>query len=136
MVFSGADNVDSNPRALSASLAPIVQPNEDVFCAICNISVSAKAEMINHLKGIRHAKRLRAAGIAPYTPNADTDTIMQCVRSSIIELLPTIKQMQRDTSINRTPSGHFYCKTCNVTLDTEVLFMQHLDSKRHRKQNK
>lgn len=130
------DIVNSKTSALNTSLAPIVQPNADVFCAVCNISVSAKDEMTNHLKGSRHSKRLRAAGIAPYTPNADVDTIMQCVRSSIIELLPTIKQMQRDTSINRTPSGHFYCKTCNVTLDTEVTFMQHLDSKRHRRQNK
>lgn len=92
--------------------------------------------MINHLTGSRHAKRLRAAEIAPYTPNADRDTIMKCVRESIIELMPTIKQMQRDTSINRTPSGQFYCKTCNVTLDTEMNFKQHLESKKHRRQNK
>lgn len=136
MYLLSADTVDSTASTLTASLVPIVQPNPDVFCSVCNISVSAKNEMIAHLKGSRHAKHLRAAGIAPYTPNADADTIMQCVRSSIIELLPTIKQMQRDTSINRTPSGQFYCKTCNVTVDSEVTFMQHLDSKRHRRQSK
>lgn len=126
----------SSATPLNASLAPIVAPNPDVFCTVCNICVSSKNEMQAHLEGSRHAKRLRAAGVAPYTADPDKDTIMRCVRDSIIQLLPSIVQMQRDTSINRTPSGQFYCKTCDVTVDTEGTFRQHLDSKRHRRQNK
>lgn len=33
----------------------------------------------------------------------------------------------------RTPSGLYYCKTCNVSLNSESQFRQHLGSKKHMK---
>lgn len=38
-----------------------------------------------------------------------------------------------DYSIYRTPTGSYYCKTCNITLSTELMFVQHLGSKKHSK---
>jgi Zinc-finger double-stranded RNA-binding len=37
----------------------------------------------------------------------------------------------RDISIYRTPSGQFYCGTCDLTVVSENLMLQHLDSKKH-----
>lgn len=47
-----------------------------------------------------------------------------------------VVQPQRDNSIYRTPSGSYYCKACNITLTNEIMFNQHLDSKKHIKQSK
>ncbi|XP_064598802.1 zinc finger matrin-type protein 3-like [Liolophura sinensis] len=42
------------------------------------------------------------------------------------------KKSRRDFSNYRTPSGKYYCSTCNVTLNAEGQFAQHIDSKRHK----
>lgn len=38
-----------------------------------------------------------------------------------------------DLSVYRTPSGYYYCNPCNLTLNSEIQFNQHLGSKKHRK---
>lgn len=40
---------------------------------------------------------------------------------------------RKSTSICRTPSGQYYCQVCNLSLNSEVQFLQHLESKRHLK---
>lgn len=39
----------------------------------------------------------------------------------------------KDLSVFRTPSGFFYCKLCNMTVNSEIQFKQHLNSKNHAK---
>ena len=71
-------------------------------------------------------------------PPHTNDTILQSLEvgsNSIHTITASLSPTVRDNSIYRTPSGSFYCKPCNVTLATEVLFNQHLDSKKHIKSN-
>ncbi|XP_067658314.1 uncharacterized protein DDB_G0283357-like [Haliotis asinina] len=42
------------------------------------------------------------------------------------------KRPRQDFSNYRTPSGKFYCSCCNVTLNVESQFAQHVASKRHK----
>lgn len=39
----------------------------------------------------------------------------------------------KDLSVFRTPSGYFYCKLCNMSLNSSAQFTQHLNSKNHAK---
>lgn len=39
----------------------------------------------------------------------------------------------KDLSVFRTPSGYFYCKLCDMTVNSEIQFKQHLNSKNHAK---
>lgn len=38
-------------------------------------------------------------------------------------------------SAYRTPSGHYYCKICNLSLNSEFQFTEHLRSKKHGKKS-
>lgn len=104
-------------------------PNTDVFCAVCQITVSAKSEMAKHLEGGRHARKLKAAGAPPHAPDgAAVDTIARSLRAP-----KSAGSTIGDHSVNRTPSGQFYCKPCNLTVSDEHTFEQHLGSKKHAK---
>ncbi|KAK2162049.1 hypothetical protein LSH36_105g03000 [Paralvinella palmiformis] len=37
-----------------------------------------------------------------------------------------------DLSLYRTPSGAYYCPSCNVTLSSDGLFVQHMESRKHK----
>lgn len=40
---------------------------------------------------------------------------------------------KKSTSNCRTPSGQYYCQICNITLNSEMQYFQHTQSKRHAK---
>lgn len=65
-------------------------------------------------------------GAPPYTSDSQ-DTVLHSIDTKQVK----INSKKRDISIYRTPSGFFYCKPCDVTIPNEVLFNQHLDSKKH-----
>ncbi|KAI0224902.1 hypothetical protein LSAT2_024117 [Lamellibrachia satsuma] len=37
-----------------------------------------------------------------------------------------------DFSMYRTPSGKYYCSACNMTLNSDLQFAQHIESKKHK----
>lgn len=39
---------------------------------------------------------------------------------------------KRDFSMYRTPSGKYYCASCNMTLNNETHFASHLEGKKHK----
>uniref|UniRef100_T1IPM5 C2H2-type domain-containing protein n=1 Tax=Strigamia maritima TaxID=126957 RepID=T1IPM5_STRMM len=63
------------------------------------------------------------------------DSILATVIATEVEE-PPCKRMKnnpaRDFSMFRTPSGKYYCSTCNITLNSESQFSQHFDSKKHK----
>ena len=52
--------------------------------------------------------------------------------SPTISAVSQIKRPKRDFSMYRTPSGKYYCSCCNLTLNSEVQFAQHMESKKHK----
>ncbi|XP_055708818.1 zinc finger matrin-type protein 3-like [Phlebotomus papatasi] len=105
--------------------------NQSNFCSLCNISVTSDSQMKIHLEGAKHNKRLKASTAATFPP-VDDDTVME----SIIQQQSGNVTPKRDISINRTPSGNYYCNVCDITVANEHLFNQHLDSKKHMKKLK
>lgn len=48
-----------------------------------------------------------------------------------IENETKLKQ-KKDYSIYRTPSGQFYCALCNLCVNSEQQFVQHIASRKHK----
>ncbi|KAK6640456.1 hypothetical protein RUM44_012150 [Polyplax serrata] len=56
-------------------------------------------------------------------------------RDNILETV--IKSEKRnisssDLSIYRTPSGKYYCRSCNLTVNSQAQFIQHTESRKHK----
>lgn len=136
----------SNSNSLTAEpkspVAPIINYDPEKYCKICDISVTSAPQMKSHLIGSKHTKKLKALGEPPHA--SENDTILNsldrpsgiptddpfCVSLSDFPISSS-SHTKRDNSIYRTPSGSYYCKPCDVTITTEIVFNQHLDSKKH-----
>lgn len=97
----------------SPFLEPTVQQKISLLCDLCGIKVNRIDQLEFHFKGSKHIKQLKMRGVPVNTEN-----------------VPAVKIT--DFSSYRTPSGLYYCAPCNLSLGTEVLFAQHIDSKKHK----
>ncbi|XP_011495130.1 PREDICTED: zinc finger matrin-type protein 3-like, partial [Ceratosolen solmsi marchali] len=86
-------------------------------CDLCGISVNRQDQLDMHTRGTKHIKMLKFHGF-PLT-NAEAVSIIS---------------KPIDYSIYRTPSGQYYCAPCNISLNSEVTFGRHMESKKHRNQ--
>lgn len=111
-----------------------------LFCTICKVSVTSAVQMTMHLSGIKHQKKLKLSGITTTFPVVTTNEpptvlpqtpIADNVLFSAIQ--EEIKPDPTDLSMYRTPSGQYYCKTCNTTMSHLPGLEQHLKGKRHLK---
>ena len=59
-------------------------------------------------------------------------TVATTPSAAIVRNKLTKSEDKRDYSQFRTPSGFFYCPACNLSLNSENQFVQHVESKRHR----
>jgi len=78
-----------------------------------------------------------AALTTPYLPSATATPYLSSLSSmssmpSMPSATPTISTQHMNYALYRTPSGQFYCPTCNLTLQSELHFTQHLASKGHK----
>ncbi|XP_055914087.1 probable serine/threonine-protein kinase clkA [Eupeodes corollae] len=92
-------------------------------CKICGIATTSYDQMLLHLKGIRHTKKLRLLGEPPLSDMFDKTP------TSILASLDSTNPS--DVSIYRTPSGSYYCKTCNVSQEDVARIKKHISSKAH-----
>lgn len=126
------DNSAETVAAVGQSTA-VVTDDPDKYCKVCEISVTSGPQMQAHLSGTKHAKKLKLLGEPPHA--SKNDTILKSLeskqRSGDVSVAVALAHNKRDNSIYRTPSGSYYCKPCDVTITTEVVFNQHLDSKKH-----
>lgn len=93
-------------------------------CTLCAIETTSYDQMVLHLKGIRHTKKLRALGEPPLTD------LFQSKPTTILESLNDIENPS-DVSMYRTPSGSYYCKHCNTALADLARIRNHILSKAH-----
>ncbi|XP_046748228.1 zinc finger protein 346-like [Diprion similis] len=90
-------------------------------CDLCGVSANRKDQLETHRRGARHLRMLRMNGLP--VPDAVPEAEAVPVASGPI-----------DYSIYRTPSGQYYCAPCNVSLNSESSFAQHVESKKHKNQ--
>lgn len=116
--------IPSSPIHPSTIISPIAQysisvlPNTSALlsCDLCGISTNRPDQLEMHKRGAKHIKMLKLN-----SPGVSVNSI-----SSLPAAI--------DYSIHRTPSGQYYCATCNITLNSEMSFGQHIESKKHKNQ--
>lgn len=101
------------------------QRQDGLRCYICNVYVTSEQQMVIHKNGAKHKKKMKALDV-PSKVEVPTS-------STILSTLTSASACKTDLSVFRTPSGFYYCNPCNLTLNSEVQFKQHLDSKKHKK---
>lgn len=90
-------------------------------CDLCGVSTNRQDQLDTHRRGARHLRMLRMNGLPVPDPVPETETLPAA--SGPI-----------DYSIYRTPSGQYYCAPCNLSLNSESSFAQHVESKKHKNQ--
>ncbi|XP_063866285.1 zinc finger matrin-type protein 3-like isoform X2 [Scylla paramamosain] len=99
------------------------------FCELCNVSATSQDQLDGHITGQRHLKAVRLhAKKTSATSTGPSDSIL----ASVIKADEAKKTKSKDLSIYRTPSGKYYCSPCDLTLNSESQFAQHVESKKHK----
>ncbi|XP_050728231.1 zinc finger matrin-type protein 3-like isoform X2 [Eriocheir sinensis] len=99
------------------------------FCELCNVSATSQDQLDGHITGQRHLKAVRLhAKKTSATATGPSDSIL----ASVIKADEAKKTKSKDLSIYRTPSGKYYCSPCDLTLNSESQFAQHVESKKHK----
>ncbi|GJQ78131.1 hypothetical protein Trydic_g2468 [Trypoxylus dichotomus] len=99
-------------------------------CEICQVTVTSAGQLEIHERGSKHTKKLKALQEGISSSQASPDGTNETEASA--EHLP--RSANSDLlSAYRTPSGQFYCEICNMSMNSEMQFTQHLLSKKHSK---
>ncbi|XP_056016836.1 uncharacterized protein LOC125681162 isoform X2 [Ostrea edulis] len=116
-------------------------------CKMCSVQVTCNEQLQSHLNGAKHKGKLRSleraadsnrgrwggrgrgrgrgrAGHAGFAVEEHNVVTIQTQQQS--------RKRGRDYSNFRTPSGSYYCSICNVTVNGENQFAQHMDSRKHK----
>lgn len=115
-VTAAAPNPAAAPSIYTASsfLIPL-------RCDLCGVSANRQDQLETHKRGARHLRMLKLNGLT--VPEAVENENVSNVSEPI------------DYSIYRTPSGQYYCAPCNLSLNSETTFAQHVESKKHKNQS-
>lgn len=93
-------------------------------CDLCGVSANRQDQLETHKRGARHLRMLRLNGLPVPESVSENET------SPSVPVPGPI-----DYSIYRTPSGQYYCAPCNLSLNSESTFAQHVESKKHKNQS-
>ncbi|KAL5276495.1 hypothetical protein ACFFRR_001990 [Megaselia abdita] len=117
-------------------------------CEVCKVKLNSLNDFTIHCSGRKHKRQI--AGVRTMFPDykdpadlfgpqsATTLNSISKRPSEDVQALEAEQQakkakidMDSKISIYRTPSGSFYCKNCNITINDKNHFEGHLKSKRH-----
>lgn len=124
-----------SPKKAKKSDTDVIAINPALHCSVCNISVTSSTQMVMHMEGIKHRKKLTSMGIEPSStplPSESEPITAESIANNSV-LASALKQDDSniDVSMYRTPSGQFYCKTCNMNMQHSAALLQHLSGKKH-----
>jgi matrin type zinc finger protein 3 len=110
-VPASASDPDFNPASTSGS--------SPFFCDICCVNATSQPQLDTHLQGKVHRSKVERSKTFPASKQIEKESFVK----------------KENFSIYRTPSGQFYCSSCNVCVNTESQFRQHLESRKHKQKN-
>lgn len=102
---------DTDFYASANPLQPIAAKSA-FYCKLCNIYATSQQLLELHFIGAKHKKKMKLQTVIP-TPDGI--------------------QVDSQFSANRTPSGLFYCRCCDLTLTSDSQLKLHFESKKHNK---
>ncbi|RLU26963.1 hypothetical protein DMN91_000762 [Ooceraea biroi] len=112
-----SDSTAAIPNPAVSAMYTASQYPVPLHCDLCGVSANRQDQLETHKRGARHLRMLRLNGLP--VPEIVCDNVFS---------------KPIDYSIYRTPSGQYYCAPCNLSLNTEITFAQHVESKKHRTQ--
>lgn len=139
------------PPELTAAVSPSkkakVAPGERqlFYCKLCDISTTSEQLLQMHYNGAKHERKLRAqffggspaeAAAALVAINTSGANRTEAVDGKIAEKSAIVGNVTEPNSnptfyAYRTPSGQFYCPTCDISITSDTQLKQHLESKKH-----
>lgn len=109
-------------------------------CTLCSVSTTSQSQLDMHLNGKSHKSKQsqKAAGTGASVLNqqfAQVPYVYPAAAASTKKHEP-VKEVEATSSsalsIYRTPSGQYYCSSCNLSVNSESQFKQHRESKKHK----
>lgn len=92
-------------------------------CELCDVSMTSQPQLDAHLQGKPHRTKVeRTNKLAAF--------------GEVPNILASPGGKRDNYSIYRTPSGQLYCSFCNISVDSDHQFGQHLESKKHKSKQK
>uniref|UniRef100_A0A8D8Y859 Zinc finger protein 346 n=1 Tax=Cacopsylla melanoneura TaxID=428564 RepID=A0A8D8Y859_9HEMI len=109
---------------------PVVKRTiQKLYCDICDTQATDESQYKAHIAGKKHIKNVNKLKLV--NPTA---TLINPVNSKDTVLNSVLKPgKELDYSTHRTPSGSYYCKICDLTVNSVNQFSDHLVSKKHKK---
>lgn len=117
--------VDAIPAVMPVSVEQS-QTQSKFHCSICNVGTTCQEQLDIHFQGQKHKKKLRQLGV--YDDSAGS-------QSKRRESASDQEVTDMDLSVYRTPSGDYYCPSCNLTLSSGIQFRLHIKGKQHMKKS-
>lgn len=110
----------------SLPTTPMYEPGATTYggalrCELCGISTNRLDQLESHRRGTKHIKMVKQKGLLNNNNNGTLEDNQ-------------LKTSTVNYAINRTPSGSYYCATCNKSFNCENSFAQHVESKKHKNQ--
>ncbi|XP_026678425.1 zinc finger matrin-type protein 4-like isoform X1 [Diaphorina citri] len=102
------------------------------YCDICDTQATDDNQYKAHLAGKKHIKNVKNSKLVTII----SDAIEKPKDSILNSVMKSEHSSDQDYSINRTPSGDFYCKICDLAINSAIQFSDHLKSKKHNKKTK
>lgn len=118
-------------------------PDNPLFCSLCKVGATSQSQFDMHLNGKQHKSKLRRQTECGQG-NADVKAESQDEVTTVTDMDPTKAKatlvaqklksdvQKRDYSAFRTPSGQYYCSICTLCVNSELQFIQHIESKKHK----
>ncbi|XP_050299523.1 zinc finger protein 346-like isoform X12 [Anthonomus grandis grandis] len=137
--FGLAFKPDGDPAARISDEPPSKKKKKDpvnpkeFHCEVCNINTTCQEQLNTHFMGQKHVKKLKQLGLENHTTKRKS--IEESVLVADFPTIPSVVALELNINVaaHRTPSGDYYCPTCNLSLNSEVQFLQHMKSKGHGK---
>ncbi|XP_049825211.1 zinc finger matrin-type protein 3 [Aethina tumida] len=104
-------------------------------CDFCNVGATCLQQLEMHLRGQKHLKKLKQLGInvaadAGGAAEGLSEATASCSNSTLLQIGGGGNDI---LAAYRTPTGHYYCQNCDLTLNSEMHFKLHLNGKGHHK---
>ena len=103
------------------------------FCDVCGINATSQGQLTMHLSGRNHKMKFAKKNMHGSDHSGSMNQIQLSIKSESTGEYNTKKvPKMKDYSIYRTPSGNFYCALCNLSVNSEHQFVQHMASRKHK----
>ena len=122
----------------------VIGEGSKFFCNVCGVAATSQGQLDMHINGRNHKARCAKMSITNYDQYTAMTAMAAAQATAVPISTPLLKikaenetaagksKPKKDYSIYRTPSGQYYCALCNLCVNSEPQFVQHVASRKHK----